>query len=175
MKRSSSKLLYTGLCNLEARPFIHAAAIALILAGAVFLLYFPTLNYPFVFDDGHNIINNPHIRMNEFSVESLIDAGFKSPSANRPLANISFALNYYFQRYNAAGFRLINILIHMVSGILLYFLIRTTLNISPPGPSEAWRRWTPFFAAFIWLVHPLQTQTVTYVVQRMNSLAAMIY
>jgi len=175
MKRSSSKLLFAGLCRLEARPFIHAAAVVLTLAGAVFLLYLPTLSYPFVFDDGHNIVNNPHVRIKEISVASLIDAGFKSPSANRPLANISFALNYYFQGYHAAGFRLINILIHIVSGILLYFLIRTTLNISSPGPSEALRRWTPFFAAFIWLAHPLQTQTVTYVVQRMNALAAMFY
>ena len=175
MKRSSSKLLYSGLCKLEARPLIHAAAVVLTMAGAVFLLYLPTLSYPFVFDDGHNIVNNPHIRIKEISVASLIDAGFKSPSANRPLANISFALNYYFQGYHAAGFHLINILIHMVAGILLYFLIRTTLNISSPRPSEALRRWTPFFAAFIWLVHPLQTQTVTYVVQRMNALAAMFY
>ena len=170
MKRSIPKLLGAGLCKLEARPLWQAIAVALILSGSVFPLYLPTLSYPFVFDDGHNIVNNPHIRMNEISVESLLDAGFKSPSANRPLSNISFALSYYFQGYNAAGFRLINILIHIVSGIFLYFLIRTTLNISSPGSSEVWHRWTPFFAALIWLVHPLQTQTVTYVVQRMNAL-----
>ena len=175
MKLSIPKLLYAGLCELEAKPFLHSAAVVLTLAGAVFLLYLPTLNYPFVFDDGHNIVNNPHIRMDEISLKNLFDAGFKSPSANRPLANISFALNYYFQRYNAAGYHLVNILIHIISGILLYFLIRITLNTSSPASSEAWRRWMPFFAAFIWLVHPLQIQTVTYVVQRMNALAAMFY
>lgn len=154
---------------------MHAAFVASVLAGAVLLLYWPTLDYPFVFDDGHNIVNNPHIRMDEISLKNIVDAGFKSPTPNRPLANISFAFNYYFQRYHAAGYRLINILIHIMSGIFLYFLLRITLNILSPGSTGSCWRWTPFFAALIWLVHPLQTQSVTYVVQRMNALAAMFY
>ena len=145
------------------------------LAIVVFFLYAKTLTADFIFDDWHNIRNNPYIRLTQLSPQSLIRAAHQSPSPSRPFAYMSFALNYFVHGYNAKGFHLVNILIHIANGMLLYFLIGTTLRTPALYPRYSTYRWAPFFTAFIWLVHPLHTQSVSYIVQRMNSMAAMFY
>ncbi len=146
-----------------------------LLAIVVILIYADTLTTPFIFDDLNNISNNPHIRVPALSFENLAWAGFKSQETRRPVANISFALNYYFNGYNLVGYHVVNILIHLSCGILLYFLAKATLQT--PALRSRYEKfgWIPFLAVFIWLVHPLQTQSVAYIVQRMNSMAAMFY
>ncbi|CAB1061456.1 TPR domain protein, putative component of TonB system [Olavius sp. associated proteobacterium Delta 1] len=153
----------------------HETLLLFLLAVIIILVYTETLTSPFIFDDIHNIRDNPHIRVPVLSFKNLAWAGFQSPLANRPVANISFALNYYFHGYNLVGFHVVNILIHITSGIFLYFLVKATIRTPALGGRYAKFGWIPFFTAFIWLVHPLQTQSVTYLVQRMNSLAAMFY
>ena len=146
-----------------------------LLAILTILIYADTLTTPMVFDDIHNIRDNPHIRLTSLSLKNLIRAGFQSPESSRPVANISFALNYYFIGFNLVGFHLVNIMIHFASGFFLYFLAKATLKT--PGLRYRFEKcgWIPFFTAFIWMVHPLQTQSVAYLVQRMNSLATMFY
>ncbi|MBE9544246.1 MAG: tetratricopeptide repeat protein [Proteobacteria bacterium] len=146
-----------------------------LLAIVVILIYADTLTTPFIFDDLNNISNNPHIRVPALSFENLAWAGFNSPETRRPVANISFALNYYFNGYNLVGYHVVNILIHLSCGILLYFLAKATLQT--PALRFRYEKfgWIPFLAVFIWIVHPLQTQSVAYIVQRMNSMAAMFY
>ena len=145
------------------------------LAVIILLIYTETLTTPFIFDDISNIRDNPHIRIPFLSFKNLAWAGFQSPLTNRPVANISFALNYYFHGYNLVGFHVVNILIHIASGFFLYFLVKATIRTPALRARYAKLSWIPFFTAFIWLVHPLQTQSVTYLVQRMNSMAAMFY
>jgi tetratricopeptide (TPR) repeat protein len=145
------------------------------LAVIVVLIYAETLTTPFIFDDIHNIRENPHIRIPFPSFKNLAWAGFHSPIATRPVANISFALNYYFNGYNPVGYHLVNILVHLASGCFLFYLVKLTLHTPALHARYAEYGWIPFFTAFIWLVHPLQTQSVTYLVQRMNSMAAMFY
>jgi tetratricopeptide (TPR) repeat protein len=140
-----------------------------------FLIYSNTLNVPFHFDDQLIIQQNPHVRLSSLSFKDIWAAGVKSYASNRPIANISFALNYYFHQYNVVGYHVINITIHILTGMLLYLFIRTTLNLPALGFGNASRFWIAFFAALLWLVHPIQTQSVTYIVQRMNSMAAMFY
>ena len=145
------------------------------LVLVVVVIYAHTLDGPFVFDDRPNIVSNLHIRMSEFSFKNLADAAFKSPANQRPLSNISFALNYYLHGYNRTGFHLVNILIHIGSGIFLYIFVKTTLGTPNIRLDADQRLWIAFFTAAIWMVHPLQTQSISYVVQRMNSMAAMFY
>jgi tetratricopeptide (TPR) repeat protein len=73
------------------------------------------------------------------------------------------------------GYHLVNLAIHNLTGILLFFLFKTVL--ASPGLQKICRNqvWIAFFAALLWMVHPVQTQSVTYVVQRMNSLAGLFY
>jgi tetratricopeptide (TPR) repeat protein len=130
---------------------------------------------PQKFDDAPNIQNNPHIRLTKLTLEGIKRAGFESRSSSRPVANISFALNYYFHQYNVAGYHLVNILIHITTGILLYLFVKTTLNIPSVHSRYGTYLWLPFLTALLWAVHPINTQSVTYIVQRMNSMAAMFY
>ena len=141
----------------------------------VFFIYSSNLEGPFLFDDGSNINNNPAIRLTQLSWSGLKDAASKSPLANRPLAYISFALNYYFHGYRTVGFRLVNILIHMSAGGFLFLFIKTTLGLPALQSRFGNSRWLPYIAVLIWLIHPLHIQSVTYIVQRMNSMASMFY
>jgi len=133
------------------------------------------LTTPFIFDDIANIRDNPHIRVTSLSLKNLIRAAFQSPESSRPVANISFALNYYFNGFNLVGFHLVNIIIHLSGGFFLYLFSKATLKTPGLRCRSGKYGWIPFFTAFIWMVHPLQTQSVAYLVQRMNSLAAMFY
>lgn len=146
-----------------------------LLAGVVILIYAETLTSPFILDDISNIRDNPHIRLPSLTLKNLIRAGFQSPETTRPVANVSFALNYYIHGLNLVGFHVVNILIHIFGGIFLYFFAKYTLKTPALQTRFEGCTWVPFFTAFIWLVHPLQTQSVAYLVQRMNSLAAVFY
>jgi len=166
----------------------------LMLGLLVATIYANTLRVPYFFDDSFNIRDNPHIRLKDLSFRSLLKAGIESPAANRPAAYISFGLNYYVGGADVLGYHLVNIVIHMITGLLLYFLMKTTLLLSGSTtgdfsgsklasagsePARGWRLLdasvVSFWAAALWLVHPVQTQSVTYIVQRMNSMAALFF
>jgi len=155
--------------------FSLKASLAALTVLLVFLIYSSGLHGPFVLDDERNIERNSAIRLDRLSWPGLIKAAAKSPLPDRPLAYISFALNYYGSRYHVAGFRLVNILIHIAAGGLLFLFIKTTLELPALRSRFGSRRWLPYVAALVWLIHPLQTQSVTYIVQRMNSMASMFY
>jgi hypothetical protein len=91
------------------------------------------------------------------------------------VAYITLALNYYFHGLDLAGYHLVNILIHLAAGIFLYMFLRITLSLQQGRQHLEHAVWLPFAAAMIWLVHPLHVQSVSYIIQKMNSLAAMFY
>ena len=148
-------------------------AVFIILGTAV---YSNTLEAPFEFDSVARIQNNPSVRITELSPASLYKAAFGRKTAkNRPLGNLTFALNYYFQGYNTLGYHVVNITIHILAGIFLFLFIRLTFET--PALLDKYNQtiYIAFFTALIWLVHPLHTQSITYVIQRLNSMAAMFY
>jgi len=157
----------------------HLVAIIVISLLCV-IIYSNTLNTPFVFDDAPNIENNSYIRLKRINIQQLIDSGFKSPSKNRPLANISFALNYYFGGYDVTGYHIVNIIIHLINGILVYFLSHALFIHTSDARNQKFPLFTnipipliSLFAALIFIAHPIQTQSVTYIVQRMNAMASL--
>ncbi|MBN2180258.1 MAG: tetratricopeptide repeat protein [Deltaproteobacteria bacterium] len=163
--------------------FFHVVALCAICAIG-FFIYSNTLNSPFVLDDESSIVNNPHIRLQNLDFTKLWNAGFKSVAHRRPLPNISFALNYIADQYNERGYHIVNTLIHIISGFLIYLFIRITFIISstPDKDYETFNAEDSFYAsvfafctALVWLAHPIQTQAVTYIVQRMTSMAVMFY
>ena len=155
--------------------FTLKASLTALTIFLVFLIYSSNLDGPFLFDDGSNIKNNSAIRLTRLSWSGLKDAATNSPLSNRPLAYISFALNYYFHSYRTVGYHTVNISIHMFTGLFLFLFLKTTLDLPLMRSRYGNRRWLPYIATLIWLVHPLQTQSVAYIVQRMNSMAAMFY
>ncbi len=161
------------------KPFMERMAIlgkstaGLIILGVVaFLIYADTFQAPFIYDDGLNITNNPNIRMTELSWTGVVDV-LKSRSVNstnRPFAALTIALNYYFHQYRVFGYHLFNLLIHIFTGFLIFSITRLTL-----ASLNKKTGFIPFLAALMWLVNPVHTQSVTYIIQRMNALAAMFY
>jgi tetratricopeptide (TPR) repeat protein len=148
-----------------------------ILACAVAVVYSNTINSSFHLDDERVIWNNPAIFLREINWENLERAAFESTIRTRPVAHISFAFNYYFHQLNLPGYHIFNISIHILTSIFLFLLIKATLSLPP-----LMQRYSPknvFYISFlttaIWALHPLQTQSVTYIVQRMNSMCAMFY
>jgi tetratricopeptide (TPR) repeat protein len=140
------------------------------------LLYSKTLESPFVFDDSLRITENPDIRIKELSLKSIRDAAFgKQSTKARPIGNITFALNYYVHQYDVKGYHIVNISIHILTGIFLFLFIQTTFNLPSIQNQYDSGITIAFFGALLWLVHPIQTQSVTYIVQRLNSLAALFY
>lgn len=131
------------------------------LAGIVLLgiiLYAHTLHVPWYMDDLRTIVESQDIRQLGKTVGNLL--------AERGLANLTFALNYRFGGVEVVGYHAVNIAIHLATSCLVFLLLkrvfRENLLLAIGG-------------ALIFVAHPLQTQAVTYIVQRMTSLAGMFF
>jgi tetratricopeptide (TPR) repeat protein len=168
-----------------ARRVLPVLGLLAALLAAV-LVYLPGIDGPFLFDDRPNITRNPMVKMDALGLTSLADAFFSGShaSARRGLARVSFALNHYAAGgFDARAFKLTNVAIHLLNGVLVFFLAAALLR-SPAlcaragsgGDAEVPREWRSviaLLAAAIWLLHPIQLTSVLYVVQRMTSLAAL--
>lgn len=146
----------------------------LVIASLVFFVYFPGRSGPFIADDIPNILDNKGVFLSHLDKDELASAWSSNTSGlfKRPLANVSFALNYYFtdQQFDPVVFKLTNVCIHAVNSILVFFLSRLLISVATPAlpaPKLA------FLSALIWALHPLQLTSVLYVVQRMNSLSCL--
>jgi len=169
------------MSNCPTKLSVHLFSVFILIVLTV-ICYANTLNVPFVFDDIPNIVENKAIHINALNIENLRNAGFNSLMPSRPLANISFALNHNFGKLDVTGYHLMNIFIHAINGVLVYllaFFLLSHLCKKSNHPGEELKFYRVHFisiiAACIFVAHPVQIQSVTYVVQRMNSLAAMFY
>ena len=140
------------------------------------IIYSNTLHSPFVFDDITNITENSRIRMTDITLPSLKNAA-RGRASHRPIPNISFAVNYYMGRYNVQGYHRVNIAVHIINGILVYLLACAIFTQLKGGSRESLLpiHYMSLFASLIFVAHPINTQSVTYIVQRMNSMAVMFY
>lgn len=155
----------------------YAVCVSILLAVGS-MVYSNTLHSPFIFDDIHNILQNSFIRMNKFS-PAIFQNLTQCPCKTRPVANFSFALDYYFHQYHLFGYHAVNIFIHVITGILLFLFFKITyriyLSLNAPKNNDQDLFYIPFLGALLWLVHPVNTESVTYIVQRMTSMAGMFY
>jgi len=139
------------------------------IAGATALAYSNTLHASFHFDDHRNIVSNERLR----------DLGnLWPPSDSRWLGTLSFALNYRIGGLDVFGYHVANLLIHACNALLVCWLAATTLRTPALRRAEAsplLRRYLPVASGLLFAVHPVQTQAVTYVVQRYASLATLFF
>jgi len=138
-------------------------------AVSTILVYYHTLDVPFYLDDFSSIQENPLI----YNWQGFSQLWNYAPL--RIVGYLSFALNYYFGKFDYTGYHLINILIHFLVGIFLYLFITTLLKTPRIKVSDQTHLWLPLFAALLFILHPLHIQAVTYIVQRLASLAALFY
>ncbi len=143
----------------------------LIITASALLAYSNTFNASFHFDDTTSIIENGAIK----NIRNLDILWRFAPL--RFITYTTFALNYYFHGLDVTGYHLINLLIHISSALLVWRL--ALLLCSTPAIREtgiyASRHTFALLSGLLFAVHPVQTQAVTYIVQRLASLAALFY
>ncbi len=149
------------------------------------LIYFPGINGPFLLDDLPNFVQNKAVHVSDLSLTTLQEAANSLISSilGRPVAAISFAFNYYLAdgADNPYGFKLFNIVIHTINGLLVFWFARLVfirLQTHPARPLKELSAHSAAtllagFCALLWVCHPIQLTSVLYVVQRMTSMAAL--
>ena len=154
-------------------PTLLSAAIIVVAAIAS---YGNSFHRPFVFDDLPSIVDNPTIRHLTDVRSVLSPPGDGSTVTGRPLVNLTFALNYSWGGLNPWGYHFLNLVIHTLAALALFGAVRRTLR-QPVcrDPFAASATLLAVAMAVLWTVHPLQTESVTFVVQRAESLMGLTY
>jgi protein O-mannosyl-transferase len=148
------------------------------------LIYCFGLSGGWLFDDYPNIVENPGVQPQHFDLPSLIRAALSSPASDfkRPLASLSFALNYLATGLDPYWMKLTNLLIHVINGCLVFLVARELLLVPVRKSRSAQQIFTSntlsrnggVIAALIavaWMLLPINLTNVLYVVQRMESMA----
>jgi Flp pilus assembly protein TadD/putative effector of murein hydrolase LrgA (UPF0299 family) len=151
-----------------------------ILSVSIFLIYFNSLEASWHLDDYQNIVQDARIHLTDGDLASIIEYVKSVQLAGRdarPLSRFSFAVNWFFGRNDPFGYHLVNIVIHILCSYFLYSAILSLLRTPNFQSNLSDRKYykISLLAALLWAVNPIQTQAVTYIVQRMAALAAMFY
>jgi tetratricopeptide (TPR) repeat protein len=162
-----------------------------ILAAGVIAVYSRTFSVPLLFDDIDAIVENPTIQ----HWNTAWWAPGNTTATGRPVLNLSLALNYAVSGTAVWTYHAFNLAIHVLAGLTLFGIVRRTLGLvgrvipNPPlsvsdpsdrrvednAPYPANATLLAFAAALLWTLHPLQTEAVTYIVQRAESLMGLFY
>jgi tetratricopeptide (TPR) repeat protein len=160
---------------------------ALVLVAAGVAAYANSLTTPFLFDDFFGIHRNPSIRQLWPLSVPLSPPADGSSVDGRPVVNLSFALNHAAGGLGVFGYHAVNLAIHVAAALALFGVVRRTLPrvgragmpqvsnppVSPGGIKDA--TLPALGIALGWMLHPLQTESVTFVVQRTESLMGLFF
>lgn len=166
--------------GVAARNGLPAWGVALVLALPLSFLYGPGLKWRFIYDDTDSIVENESIR----SLWPLIGTNGPGPlnpapefpTSGRPLVNLSMALSYWLGGLNPYGYHLVNLVLHFLCAMLLWTIVRRTLEM-PRFGDEFLRssNWLAVALTLLWALHPLQTETVAFATQRTELMMALFY
>jgi protein O-mannosyl-transferase len=166
-----------GSKPLDMRGILRKRLVHIFLIAALgFFAYSNTFYSPFLFDGRSQIIDNPVIQ----DLKNFIsDRKGYDHNPRRFIGYLSFALDYYIGGFDVIGYHIVNLLIHIANALLAYFLVlltsrtpsmRQSADSSPPASALI-----ALFSALLLVSHPIQTQAITYVIQRFASLATFFY
>ncbi len=148
---------------------------ALLLAAAVAVTYGPTVNAPLVYDDTPNILWNESIRSVIPPWDALV-ADRDAATAGRPFVNFTFALTYAVSGPEPWAHRLFNIVLHIMSALTLFGLVRRACSTSALASRHASSGFGLGLAtALLWALHPINADAVTYISQRLESQMGLCY
>jgi len=175
---------------------IKALLPVLLVLAAGILAYSNSFSVPFQFDDRWNIVENPLLHdLRSFAGTS---KGYEY-NPRRFAGYLTLALNYHFGGTDVTGYHVVNLAIHLTTSVLVYFLVLLTFrtphfrgvrsrsevkdqggDIAPLLGSaftvdDSRFSFVALFSALLFVAHPVQTQAVTYIVQRFASMATMFY
>ncbi len=156
------------------------AFVFIALFVALIIIYGNSFHCAWHFDDFTNIVKNENVHIKTLSWENIIKTfyvkGFEKKGVIRPLSYLTFALNYYIGGGNVFGFHVVNFAIHYMASIFLFLIIYNTLRL--PLLNGRYKKnacAVALLSVFFWATHPIQVTAVTYIVQRMASMAGMFY
>ncbi len=145
-------------------PGPRTSRVVVLIAIVALFAYFNSLHGDYVLDD------------HRFTADTNIGRPFQSSMVARPVIAVSLALNYWVDGLNPRGYHALNLAVHALASIFLFLLVRRTLLLPRFGNKfDAWAGWIALVCALVWMVHPLQTQAVTYIVQRCESFMGMFF
>lgn len=147
-------------------------ACALVIIAAGWATYADGLSGAFIFDDFASIADNPTLRDLTRIGALLTPPGEGRTVQGRPVVNVTLAINYALGGLSVEGYHETSLLVHLACALLLFGVVRRTLlltGLAARSTSLA------FAAALLWVVHPLATEPVVYIVQRCEALMAMFY
>lgn len=157
------------------RRTILYALLPLVLIATV-IVYAGGLDGPFLFDDHIHITQNRWVKIDNLDWSSLVQAwnsSFSPFPVNRPLAQLSFGLNHAVAGLDPFAFKLTNLVLHLIAGVLVLLLSRLVvraLNAGAPAPRR--ELLVGIMVMAFWLLHPIHVSTVFYTVQRMAQISA---
>lgn len=133
--------------------------------------YAPGLTGGYLFDDYPNIVDNPRLHIGDANLTTLRDAAFATDTSllKRPLASLSFALNYLATGLDPLPMKVVNLGIHLANVVLVYLILLRLWRLAGGEGSQA--RTAAIFVAAGWALAPINLTAVLYVVQRMESLS----
>jgi protein O-mannosyl-transferase len=160
-----------------------------VLAGGVIVLaglaaYHNSFAGPFAFDDVHSVLGNPTIRRLWPIWDALKPPSNGATVEGRPIVNLSLAVNYAIGGLEVRGYHAFNLAVHLLAGLALFGIVRRTmerLRTQDGGPGLAGAGAGPaplafaFAVGLLWTVHPLQTESVTFISDRAESLMGLFY
>jgi tetratricopeptide (TPR) repeat protein len=151
---------------MRAKSHLLVVGVCLLLAGITWLVFGQTVRYPFIdFDDPMYVVQEPEINSG-LTLHGITWAFTHLPSTNwYPLTNISHMAEAQFYGMNAGGYHLTNVLLHTISAILLFLVLRQMTG----------RLWSSAFVAAIFAIHPLRVESVAWVVERKDVLSGVFF
>jgi tetratricopeptide (TPR) repeat protein len=161
----------------DSHRYRFAAFLVFILVA---LVYSNTFQTSWHLDDYPNIVRNPRLHINDLRPTTLAQSVFigaeDAKKLYRPVARLSLALNWYWGQDDVWGYHLINLVIHVATALLLLAVILELFK-SPrlSGQDQETVYFVSVLACVLWALNPIQTQAVTYIVQRMAILATLFY
>jgi protein O-mannosyl-transferase len=159
--------------TLKASPRRRPWAPLLVALACGIVAYCNSLRSPFIFDDIDSILVNPQINRSLNPAASVP----QSTLSGRPLLLLTMQVNYAIGGLNVVGYHLVNLVVHLCCGALLFGIVRRNLS-----RREFWgdrfadsAKWLAGAVAAVWLVHPLNTEAVSYISQRAESLMSLFF
>jgi protein O-mannosyl-transferase len=175
-KAAASSSWWSRFSRYAEKGWVRCAALVLFGFG----VHLPSIGGTLLWDDVHLVNDNPLIKSPALILEAFRHYLFPDAYSGhyRPIQTISYILDYFFWSKDPLGYHLSNVLWHVLSGVVLYYLARRILeSLRGQFPDECfWKRkinasTAAFLLALLWVVHPVHSAAVDYVSGRADSLA----
>jgi hypothetical protein len=129
------------------------------------VVYANSIDNPFIWDDNVFIKNNPTIKDIQYFphifTKNLLEHNPIKGDFYRPVQGLSLMIDYFFWGSNPVGYHITNFLLHLLCALLVYFLVNDIIR----------NQLASFFTGLLFLIHPVQTEAVTYISGRADPLA----